>query len=204
MKLLRQPGNARTIGVGLLVLSFAISGFLYFVVEKAVETAARKQFEYDINKAQYQIESRISDYEDVVRGLKALFQTTAPISRLEFRRYIASLELQRKFPGIQNFNFAEYVPRRDKEAYEKRVRQDTGILPGGHPDFKIRPPGERDGFYVITYIEPFESFAQWLGEDIGAKPKGREALARSRDTGKLTSSGRLIQLGGPEDGLALA
>lgn len=203
MKFFRQPRNVRFIGIGLLIISLVISGFLYFAAEKAVETAANQQFEYEINKAQLQIEGRISDYEDIIRGLKALFQTTA-ISRLEFRRYVNGLDLKRKFPGIQNFNFAPYVSRQDKETFEKRVQQDTSVRPEGYPQFKIRPPGGRDAYYVLTYIEPYESFTQWMGEDIGAKPKVAEALARSRDTGELTSSGRVIQVGGPEKRVALA
>jgi len=50
------------------------------------------------------------------------------------------------------------------------VRHDASIDPRGYPGFAIRPPGDRDEYYVIVYVEPMTGFEFSLGIDLGANP----------------------------------
>lgn len=204
MRFYRQPFKVQAIRAGLVTLSVLVSGALYIVADKAVDNAARDEFFHSVNEAQLQIERRIDDYADVLRGLRALFQASDHIDRQMFRRYIEGLHLARKFPGIQNFNYAEQVRAADRAAFERKVRQDTSVRPDAYPEFVIRPPGERDSYHVITYIEPFATHGKWMGRDIAAIPGNPETLALARDSGELTSSGRLLQVGPPGKRVALA
>jgi diguanylate cyclase (GGDEF)-like protein/PAS domain S-box-containing protein len=183
----------------------AVSVVLYFVTARLVEEGARKQFEYENSKAQLAIEARIRDYVDVVVGLKALFRTSDRISRLQFQRYLQGLQLAQRFPGIQNFNYAAFVPAHGKDAFEEAVRRDASIDPRGYPDFAIKPSGLREAYYPLIYSEPMQRNSAWFGVDIATNsPLVAKALALSRDTGELISSGRLIPVVDGEARVALA
>ncbi|MET0322797.1 MAG: CHASE domain-containing protein, partial [Duganella sp.] len=62
------------------------------------------------------------------------------------------------------------------------------------PDFTIRPPGRRPDYSVITMIEPIAVFRDRVGLDITARPVVAEALARARDTGEVSTWGKLIEM----------
>jgi diguanylate cyclase (GGDEF)-like protein len=193
------------IALALTGACFAVSIVLHSITARIIEDGAQQQFEYETSKAQLAIETRIRDYVDVVVGLRALFRTSDNISRIQFQRYLQGLQLASRFPGIQNFNYAAFVPARDKAAFENSVRRDTSIDPRGYPYFSIKPPGPRDAYYVLIYIEPMQRNSAWFGVDIATNSHlVAEALALSRDTGELISSGRLIPVVDGEARIALA
>ncbi|MEC4721930.1 CHASE domain-containing protein [Noviherbaspirillum sp. CPCC 100848] len=177
---------------------------LHILVTQVVEDKAKSQFEYFADNAQLAIQNRVRSYIDVLRGTAALFYTADHISREQFRSYIRELKLDASFPGITNLNFARVLSRSEKDAFESAVRRDTSLSPGGYPDFAISPAGERDEYNVLTYIEPMENNLVSFGVDMAANGTAAKALAVSRDTGQLVSSGRLIRISGPHSHIGLA
>jgi signal transduction histidine kinase len=67
--------------------------------------------------------------------------------------------------------------------------------PRGYPNFDIKPPGQRPAHEVLIYLEPLDGNEFALGLDIGVTPPQRRAQARTRDTGELVASGRLLNVG---------
>jgi PAS domain S-box-containing protein len=109
-------------------------------------------------------------------------------------------------------NFAAYVRHEDRQRFITGVRSDTSIDPLGYPKFSIRPPGEREEYFVIVYVEPMAGFEFAFGLDIGANPAvaapDRKAVANlqhvARDSGILTASGVPIRIKGATDYVGLA
>jgi signal transduction histidine kinase len=184
-----------------LVLSIAFTLWLYAILGNAIESMARLRFERQASDIRYAIEARIHAYADVMYGLQALF-ASHNVDRAQFRRYVDSLDLKRRYPGYDVVNFAAYVPHEQKQRLEETVRRDDSIVPGGYPNFSIRPAGERDEYFVIVYMEPMAGFEFAFGLDLGANPavdgassNALRALQHSaRDTGLLTASGRPIRI----------
>ncbi|HEY4541860.1 MAG TPA: CHASE domain-containing protein, partial [Noviherbaspirillum sp.] len=123
-------------------------------------------------------------------------------TRAEFHAYVRQLEPERNFPGIQSLNFAPLVLAADRPAFERAVRRDTSLNPAGYPEFKIKPPGERPEYHVLSYLEPMEP--RVLGHDMQALEWVAKSSAVARDTGQLMSSGRIIQIKGSEQIVGLA
>ncbi len=184
----------------LLVLGsgIALSILLHFVIKDNVEGEAQLRFERQASDAKHVIEARIHSYADVMYGLRALFSASS-VSRTEFHRYVAGLELAHRYPGFWTFNYAEWVTHDAKVRFEGRVRKDTSLDPRGYPKFSIIPPGDRPEYYVLTYLEPMAGNESVFGLDISTNPAAKnpraiaEALASARDSGKLTSSGQLLR-----------
>ncbi len=181
-----------------LGLGIAVSILLHFVMKDNVKGEAQLRFERQASDTKHVIEVRIHSYADVMYGLRALFSASS-VSRREFHRYVAGLELAHRYPGFWTFNYAEWVPHEAKARLEARVRKDTSLDPSGYPNFRIIPPGDRPEYYVLTYLEPMAGNESVFGLDISVNPAAKnpraiaEALASARDSAKLTSSGQLLR-----------
>lgn len=185
-------------------LGVAASLILFMLFSRMVEEKSLAQFEYRAENAQLAIQTRIRSYIDVLRGAAAFFSTVDNVSRAQFHDYIAELKLESSFPGITNLNFARRVIGSEKSAFEEAVRHDTSMSPNGYPLFAVKPAGSRDEYHVLTYLEPFESNLVSFGFDIASNRNGAQALAASRDSGQLFSSGKLIHITGPNQHIGLA
>lgn len=185
-------------------LGVAISLVLYLLAAQMIEDKNNAEFDYKANNTQLAIQARVQSYIDVLRGTGALFYTDKDITREQFHAYVKELNLEQSFPGITNLNFAPRVFARDKEKFEAAVRADTSLDAHGYPNFSILPSGERAEYHVLTYLEPMETNLVSFGVDMASNKPVANALAVSRDSGELISSGRLIQIRGPHQHIGMA
>jgi signal transduction histidine kinase/CheY-like chemotaxis protein len=182
-----------------LALGAAASVVLFAFIKDSIEKEAKLRFERQASDATHAIAARIQSYADVIYGLRSLYDAS-PVTRIQFHRYVTGLDLARRYPGYWTFNYAEYVPREAKAAFVERVRKDTSLDPHGYPEFAVLPPGDRQEYYVLTYVEPMAGNGSVFGLDISNNPSAvnprtiAEALTRARDSGKLTSSGELLNI----------
>jgi len=191
-----SAGGALALGVGTM---------LYCTAAKTVDTDAGRRFENLARSTQYGISARIKSYSDLTRGLAALFQTSDAVSRLQFHQYVGSLDIPRYFPAIEALTWAPLVTDAQRDAFVAGVRADRSLAPEGYPNFDITPPGRRDHYAVLTYMEPATLLAQRLGADIAVNPAVDRLLAASRDSGQVSASGRpiVMQLPTPHFGLGV-
>jgi two-component system sensor histidine kinase/response regulator len=178
-------------GLG-LTLATAVGATLYATTANTVEDDAQLRFDNMNRATQYSISARVKAYSDVVRGLVALFQTTDHVSRLQFRQYVTTLNIDKHYPAIEAINFAPDVPQEQRDAFVAAVRADTSLTPGGYPKFDIRPPGRREHYSPLTYLEPMGMLMEKFGADITANPNIDRAMQLSRDTGEVSASGQPV------------
>lgn len=185
-------------GVG-IALAAAMGALLYSGAARTVDDDAAQRFENLTRSTQYSIDARIKSYSDLTRGLAALFQSTDQVSRSQFHQYVASLDVPRYFPAIEALSWAPQVSEAQRAAFVAGVRAE------GYPEFEITPPGRRDIYTVLTYIEPAALPQQSLGLDLGANPAIARMLEASRDSGQVASSGQpiLFKLPTPHYGLGV-
>ncbi|HEX7557745.1 MAG TPA: EAL domain-containing protein, partial [Usitatibacter sp.] len=127
---------------------------------------------------------------DLLQGLGALAYHDVTISRAEFQRYVAALELGKRFPGLKAMVFNRRVPAARRDEYVAAVRNDRTVAPEGYPAFDIRPPGARDEYWSIEYIEPLPRDETLFGLDITTRPVAMAAATHARDTGEATATSR--------------
>lgn len=152
--------------------------------------ARRADFRLQVAKVRSGIESRLLANEQILRGVAGLFAVSDHITRGQFRDYVASLHLPVRYPGIQGVGFAALIAPADREAHVQAVRAE------GFPDYILHPPGERDIYTAILYLEPFDWRNQRaFGYDMWSEPVRRAAMARAWEHGQVTLSGkvRLLQ-----------
>jgi diguanylate cyclase (GGDEF)-like protein/PAS domain S-box-containing protein len=106
---------------------------------------------------------------------------------------------------VQAVEYLRRIPEPEREAFVARVRADRSVNSAGYPNFDIKPPGKRDEYWVIDYVEPMGKNEPAFGLDILTRKGASTAAERSRDTGLPTMTGRyrLVQESGASYGLVL-
>ena len=158
-----------------LALSLGITATFAWLSGRSERAAAAAHFNAQARETAFALEERIDTYVDVLVGGAALFSASDDVTAAEFRRYVQSLRVTERYPGIQGVG------------YSVRVRS----LPGDS-GATSDPPYR----HTIVYIEPLdERNRSALGYDMFSEPVRRAALERARDTGMPTASGivRLVQ-----------
>ena len=194
-KLARIASHAATAWV-VLAIGCALSAAAAYWVARQVEQEARVKFEIDVDDAKDAIERRMQAYTQVLHGVRGLFSASELVSRDAFRRYVLSLDLDRRYPGIQVIGFNRRVPFEQKRDYETAVRRDTSLDPNGYPNFAIKPPGDRPEYFVVEYFEPMAGNEEAFGLDVGSDAVRLASVERARDSGKFVASGRVTLVRG--------
>ena len=179
-----NPATAYVVLAIGVVLSVALAAW----TSRVIERESKQKFENATADARAAIDARIHAYANILLGLRGAFETQ-PVTRDDFRRYIGSFDLQRRYPGAQVIHFSRRLTAAERPAFEQAVRNDRSVDPRGYPSFSIRPPGERAEYVVAEYVEPMAGNERAMGLDLRGDPGRLAALEHTRDSGDLTASG---------------
>jgi signal transduction histidine kinase len=98
------------------------------------------------------------------------------------------------YPSIQALEWAPLVQQANRLDYERKIQLD------GYPGFKITELGAdgslvsatpRTSYMPVTYVEPLLDNELALGYDLASDLTRAAAIAKARDTGKITATGRI-------------
>ncbi len=166
---------------------FLVSSILLLLGWRALQGAQQRlvaeHFRADAQIVSTKITERFDAYDAILRGAAGLVAASDEVSRDEWRRYVARLHLELAYPEILGVGYSRALPAGELQRHEQGMRAE------GFPDYAVRPPGDRDGYSAVVYIEPFsEQNRRALGFDGLAEPVRREAMLRARDSGAATTS----------------
>jgi PAS domain S-box-containing protein len=195
-----RPGEtldwqALAIAWGTLTMGCALTLFLWHLNASRIEDDANRRLLRSSERVVAALQLRIQNYQQIIKGGANLFLGRTSVSRTVWQDYVQSLDLANTLPGVQGVGFSEVITANTLARYTARVRSE------GFPNYTVRPPGVRDTYVCIAYLEPYDVRNQRaFGYDMFSEPIRREALILARDTGKITASGKvkLVQ----ENGLA--
>lgn len=151
-----------------------------------IEHEVRERFQARVEDISSAIVSRMQAQEQVLRGGRGLMEASGEVTRDEWRRYVAALQLTNNYPGIQGIGFAVRLAPEQVDSHVLAVRAE------GFPDYRIEPPGPRPEYTAIVYIEPFDwRNRRAFGFDMFTEPTRRLAMETARDTGRPALSGKI-------------
>lgn len=176
----------QVLAAAVLALSLAATVIVWRVADDLEQKAAHERFVGQAERATARIKNRMRAYEQVLRGGVALFAAFDTVTRDNWRDYVAGLDLDAGYPGIQGVGFSQAIRPADLAAHVAQIRAE------GFPEYEIRPAGERDEYTAIVFLEPFdERNRQAFGFDMFSEQTRRTAMERARDTGNAALSGRV-------------
>lgn len=168
-----------------LVLA-AVTWGVWFNTEQAVHTRIKEQFAQQVDDTVLAIEKRLSVQELALLGGVGLFNASDNVSRTEWKQYVSTLNIEKNYPGMQGFGYAEVIHPRDLERHTRRIRAE------GFPTYEVKPAGQRDIYTSIIFLEPFDWRNQRaFGYDMFSQETRRAAMERARDRGLTSMSGKV-------------
>jgi PAS domain S-box-containing protein len=188
---------------GGLWLALLVGIALYLGAARTVDDAAERRFDSIAQGARQRLDGAVQAYAQAVRNLAGLYSANGgEVSRLQFHRYVESLDIKEHYPAIESLNFSAWVPDAQRDAFVATVRADRSLDPHGYPGFDIRPPGRRTNYLVLTYLEPM--VASRLGVDIFSNgPAMTRMVQDSRDRAEMAASGKPVLIEKPRRILGL-
>jgi two-component system sensor histidine kinase/response regulator len=187
-----------------LAFSMLVGAVLYTAAAGTVEGDARQRFNGIARGAQSALTARLATFNGLVRGTTALFEASdEPVSRMQFHRYVAALDVARNFPEVELISYNAIVDDAQRDAFVAAVRADRSLRPEGYPGFDISPAGRRPRYQVRIYVEPTRRFNEYFGADLAHNPTIARAIAQGRDTGQLSSSGVPVMFAAPAPHIGL-
>lgn len=169
-----------------------------------VDRSSARELNARAATAEELIEGRALMYTEMLYGVSALRSSSQYLTRSEFHHYITTLEVFRRYPGVQVIGFCELM-RGDRSWYEAIIGADADVSGLPYPPFAIRPAGIRPEYVPISFIEPQKGNGPAFGFDILSEPNRRAAMERTRDTGRpaATAPVKLIQETGEQTGFLI-
>lgn len=144
------------------------------------------RFEFGLSDISGRITQRMNAYEQVLRGVQALYAIRSP-SRAEFSAYIAALHLEESYAGLQGVGFALALPAAELAAHEQTMRR------AGMPDYTVRPGSTQALRAPIVQAEPPHGRnILAIGFDPYADTVRRQAMDVAVERGEPTISGKLV------------
>jgi diguanylate cyclase (GGDEF)-like protein/PAS domain S-box-containing protein len=140
--------------------------------------AAEQRFHLRAEQMESAIHTRMLSYEALLSGGVGLFEALGTVDRRQWRTYVDALDFETRFPGILGIGYTQRIPAADLEAHQRRIRAE------GFPGYVVTPPGTRDEYHSIIYLEPFSGRnLRAFGYDMYSEPIRQAAMALARDTG---------------------
>lgn len=171
-----------------LVVALAVTWLVWDHERQTIRKELQSRFDFALRDSVSGIEQRVAAYEQLLRGVQALFATTRLDDRMAFRDYVETLQLDANFSGIQAIGIVEQVSKAQKTSHVGALRRK------GFTDYVIEPPGDREIYAPIVQREPYVGRNRApIGTDVWGNVARRQAMEKARDSGMPALSG-LVQL----------
>ncbi len=169
-----------------LVTSLALTLTSTFYAMEATQGKDESRFLNAVESAQETIGGRLETYVNILRAGAALFAADRDVTRGEFALFVARLQLQTRYPGIQGIGFSSHYPQSELEDLTRRARRE------GIEGFRPWPIVEGEDLHAILYLEPLDRRNRAaIGYNMHSDPARRAAMNLARDGGAATMSGRV-------------
>jgi CHASE1-domain containing sensor protein len=170
----------------LLLIGLVSTSYAVYVAKSDIEQAAMRDFAAEAEEVMLKVEARLQAHKQVLLGGAAMFDASAFVSREEWHAYAKRVRIDEHFNGIQGLGYTQLITPQQLQAHVSDIRKQ------GFPQYTIRPPGERELYTAIVYLEPFEgSNLRAFGYDMYSEPVRRAAMAQARDEYTVALSGKV-------------
>lgn len=174
----------------ILSLALALTALATWATYRVVASTAARQFEIETTTIYNSINNLMRTYVQILRSGSGLFNVKPEITRQDWSTFVASLDLPGNFPGVQGIGYSKVIPKTKLAEHIAEQRRD------GRPNYDVRPPGDRDPYTSIVFLEPQDvRNTGAIGFDMFSEPTRRTAMEKARDTdsAQMTRHVRLVQ-----------
>ena len=170
-----------------LFLCLGLTIVAWHLIASSTQRQAEERFKFIADTVKRRIDERMDVYESLLHAGQGLFAASHEVERDEWREFVTHLKIQRDFPGVLGIGYGKLVNRSGIDALAGAA-QGSGIA-----EYKVWPPGERQEYVPIFYLEPeVGANRAVLGFDMYSETLRREAMHKARDSGEAAVTRKLI------------
>jgi PAS domain S-box-containing protein len=175
-------------------LALALTGWLAQHERRTQQQHLRESFDLGLRQTVTRIEQRLAGWEQMLRGVRGLFDASDEVTREDFSIYVDTLLGGPDFAGLRNIAWSPQVDAARLPAFLAAQRA------AGRPDFALHPPGARATVAPVTYAAPDARMAARLfGFDPLSDPVQSAAMLQARDAGTVVITGLVPLAGGDSE-----
>jgi PAS domain S-box-containing protein len=180
---------------GAFVCGLIFSAFLGYWAIQRNDFEENLRFDTDARNAAHAIEIRIRSYEEMLRGIAALFDASGETTRANFDAYIKSLAVVGRYPGVQSLSFARYI--------QHERRHEAAAARKGEPGFEIEHDSARRDYFALQYLVNARSDSTAFSFNRANDDSRREQVKLAVATGQPVASATLVSAAGNGVGISL-
>lgn len=184
------------LGFNMKALILAMLTALIASLIPAIYWLSRNQLtEYDLRAAitreseslKYLLQNQFNGFELIARSVKGFIDGSKEVTADEFKSFVKALKLQTVAPGLQGVGFSRLVTGK----HPLLQAQDLLRKEHGNNIYAIHPPGEREAYAPIIFMEPMEANEKSIGFDILSSQVAKKSAMLSSETGNLISTEKI-------------
>ena len=169
-----------------LLVSITIALLAWTGLRQTQTRAANQQFESLSLEMLEAINKRMLDHELILLSGAALMDANPVVTRAQWAAFVERLRVAQTYPGIQGLGYSQVIAQQALDEFEQSIQAE------GFPEFAVRPPGLRDVYTSIVYLEPFrDRNLAAFGYDMFSEPVRREAMLNAARSGDAALTGRV-------------
>lgn len=169
-----------------LLVSLAMALLAWGALRHTQTRAASQQFALLSQEVLEAIGKRMLDHELILLSGAAVLDSHEEVTREQWRGFVDRVRVTETYPGIQGVGYSQVIQPPALAAFEQSLRDQ------GFADFQVRPPGQRDLYTAIIYLEPFnDRNLAAFGFDMFSEPVRREAMRAAAQSGDAALTGRV-------------
>lgn len=148
------------------------------------------RFKNEADHIQTALQSRIDLYIALLKSGRGYIQSKEDISRVDFARFVESLELEKNYIGGLGIGYTKLFTSEDRGPFVTQMREREGFA-----DFEVFPASESSLQQAIVFLEPLTNAnRKAIGYDMSTEVNRRVAMEKARDTGDAAVSGKVTLL----------
>lgn len=170
----------------ILLVLLGLTLLVWYSLKHQNEANASQQFKLHVRDVVGAIEQRLNQHEQILLGGAGLFDASEAVTRQGWQRYVERLHLAENYPGILGVGFSQVISPAALSQHIMDVRAE------GFPHYTVKPPGKRDLYTAIIYLEPFSGRnLAAFGYDMFSQETRRKAMQTAVDQGVTSISGKV-------------
>ncbi len=155
--------------------SLAATTLVWFITVTSLQIQIKNKYYLDSNNAISWIENRLNTYTDILKGLSAFVENNHELSLTKWNRYVNSLDIINRYPGLRSINYIQRVPHN----YSANPAYKNYVI---HPIDSHYIKTQTDYYPVVYTSGIIKNPLQVLGYDVSSEARRAQTLFAARDS----------------------
>jgi CHASE1-domain containing sensor protein len=124
-----------------LIIALVVTSVIWITISNLDRQSDEIEFNSLSEKSTLQIQEKLKNHEQILRGFKGLFSASQIVEPDEFTNFYMVQEIHERFLDNQGVGYVEYIPNEIKK---------------NELDYLIYPEGKRDKYFPVVFLEPLD------------------------------------------------